>query len=162
MGLAVREPVAFSLRIANLVLGSVMLGGLLFGAVLMPRQHARLPPREAWRFHQFVSRRVDWFLPPSVFLAMTSGLVLGVLDVEASDACRAVTFGAGAGMAALYGLPFTFHPTGARNEVMFLRIDADQLTEVEATRRMRWWDRWHYWRLGLCAIGQVLYVVAER
>jgi hypothetical protein len=152
-------PVVQVVRFVNLVSGSLMLGGFMFGAVTVARAHVRMPPHDAWRIHRFISRRVDWFIPASTFAAMLSGWILLAIDDVLVREAYALTF-VGAVLLTSYGLPFTFHRTGLRNELVFVRSTADEVGTTDAVQRMRWWNRWHYFRTAVGGAAHGCYLLA--
>lgn len=147
------------LRVVNLLLGSVMMGTLWFGAVVMPMLHAEFPVRASSSLQHAISRRVDWVVPPSIFLTLVTGFVLLLVDREATNTASVLTL-VGVVSIASYVLPFLIHPTGGRNEIAFLRGTVLDLEEAEGRRRQRWWLSWHYYRTALCTAAQACFVVA--
>lgn len=152
------DPV-LALRFVNVMLSSVMLGCFLFGAASVAEFHRKMAPRDAWRLHRFVSRRVDWFIPASTFLAMLTGFALLIVDTTAARTVEILTL-AGASAIALYGAPFLVLPQGLQTELTFVRCDIDELQPHEARCRMRWWNGMHYYRTVLGAVAHTCFVLA--
>lgn len=148
-----------AVRFVNLVTGSLMLGGFVFGAVTVARAHVTMPPLDAWGFHRFVSRRVDWFIPASTLTATVTGWLLVAMDGAAGSEARALTL-VGAALLSSYGAPFIAHRTGLRNEFSFLRLAANDLSVPDAMVRMRWWNRWHYYRTAVGGVAQICFILA--